>query len=203
MSKSLTNYISYVENTTANVSRIGHLDAASGTIQPLSFVSGTPLRDLYQVIAAGEENIIPGVGEWPISIDSVKLLPPICGRDILAVGKNYPEHASEFNKSGYDSSDKVDQPSHPVIFTKRSTSIIAHGDPILPHPEFTKTLDYEGEVGVIIGKAGFQIPETNAWDYVWGYTIINDVTAREKQRDHKQFFIGKSADTFAPIVSPT
>lgn len=201
MSGSLTNYIAYVENSTTNVSRIGHLDAASGTIQPLSFVSGTPLRDLYQVIAAGEENIITGVGESPVALDAVKILPVISGRDILAVGKNYPEHATEFNRSGYDSSDKVDQPSHPVIFTKRATSIIAHGDPILPHPDFTKTLDYEGEVGVIIGKAGFQIPEADAWDYVWGYTIINDVTAREKQRDHKQFFIGKSADTFAPIVS--
>ncbi|KAL1967839.1 hypothetical protein VTN77DRAFT_2528 [Rasamsonia byssochlamydoides] len=199
MSGSLTNYIAYVENSTTNVSRIGHLDTASGTIQPLSFVSGTPLRDLYQVIAAGDENIIPGVGESPIPLDSVKILPVISGRDILAVGKNYPEHATEFNRSGYDSSDKVDQPSHPVIFTKRATSIIAHGDPILPHPEFTKTLDYEGEIGVIIGKAGFQIPEADAWDYVWGYTIINDVTAREKQRDHKQFFIGKSADSFAPI----
>lgn len=200
MSKSLTNYISYVENHVTNVPRIGHLDNASGTIQPLSFASGTPVRDLYQVIAAGEQNIIPGVGESPIASVSVKILPSISGRDILAVGKNYSEHATEFNKSGYDSSDKVDQPSHPVIFTKRATSIIAHGDPILPHPNFTKTLDYEGEIGVIIGKAGHQISEANAWEYVWGYTIINDVTARERQRDHKQFFIGKSADTYAPIV---
>lgn len=109
------------------------------------------------------------------------------------------EHAKEFNASGYDSSDKVDQPTHPVIFTKRATSIIAHGADIFPHPQFTSTLDYEGEIGVIIGKGGFQISEADAPQHVWGYTIINDVTAREKQRDHKQFFLGKSADTFCPI----
>lgn len=114
------------------------------------------------------------------------------------------EHAREFNSSGYDSSDKVDRPSHPVIFTKRATSIIAHGEDIHCHDEgFTTTADYEGEIGVIVGRAGFQIRQEDAWDHVWGYTIINDVTARERQRDHKQFYIGKSADTFCPMVSPS
>jgi 2-keto-4-pentenoate hydratase/2-oxohepta-3-ene-1,7-dioic acid hydratase in catechol pathway/pimeloyl-ACP methyl ester carboxylesterase len=106
---------------------------------------------------------------------------------------------SEFNSSGYDSSDKVDQPSHPVIFTKRATSIIAHGEPIFPHHGFTESLDYEGEIGVIIGRSGFKIEEADAMNYVWGYTIINDMTARERQRDHKQFYIGKSSDTFCPM----
>lgn len=130
---------------------------------------------------------------------SLNILPPISGRDILAVGKNYSEHAKEFNASGYDASDKVDMPSHPVIFTKRATSIIANEEDILLHPDFTSTLDYEGEIGVIIGKGGFQISEQDAADHIWGYTIINDVTAREKQRDHKQFYIGKSADTYCPM----
>ena len=60
-------------------------------------------------------------------------------------------------------------------------------------------MDYEGEIGVIIGKAGFKITEENAMNHVWGYTIINDMTARERQRDHKQFYIGKSPDTFCPM----
>lgn len=63
--------------------------------------------------------------------------------------------------------------SHPVIFTKRHTSIIAAGDDVVLNPRFTETLDYEGEVGVIIGKSGSNINEQNAMDYVWGYTIIN------------------------------
>jgi 2-keto-4-pentenoate hydratase/2-oxohepta-3-ene-1,7-dioic acid hydratase in catechol pathway len=116
------------------------------------------------------------------------------------VGKNFADHAKEFNDSGFDSSDKIEQPSHPVIFTKRSTSIIGYGEDTYPHPDFTKTLDFEGEIGVIIGRSGFRLSEADAMDYVWGYTIINDMTARERQRDHKQFYLGKSLDTFCPMV---
>ncbi|KAI1175787.1 hypothetical protein F4777DRAFT_295782 [Nemania sp. FL0916] len=193
----LTNYIAYV-NPETGIEQIGHLDIEKNTIQPLSLRSGTPVRNLYQVIEAGSADKLVVAGP-PVSADSVKILPAISGRDVLAVGKNYMEHAKEFNSSGYDSSDKVDRPSHPVIFTKRATSIIAHREDILLHEDFTSTADYEGEIGVILSKPGFRITEEDAWDYVWGYTIINDMTARERQRDHKQFFIGKSADTYCPI----
>lgn len=67
------------------------------------------------------------------------------------------------------------------------------------HEGFTESPDYEGEIGVIVGRCGFKIPESEAMDYVWGYTIINDMTARERQRDHKQFYIGKSPDTYCPM----
>ncbi|KAF4985791.1 hypothetical protein FGRMN_11093 [Fusarium graminum] len=189
-------YTAFVHPDTG-LARIRHYDLDQETIQPLSFASGTPIGNLYEVIAAGTSPIIPD-GEV-IAARKVTLLPTIAGRDIMAVGKNYTEHAKEFNSSGYDSSDKTDLPSHPVIFTKRATSIIAHGEDILPHPEFSQTVDYEGEIGVIIGKPGFRVGLEDAWDYVWGYTIIDDVTARERQRDHKQFFIGKSPDSFCPI----
>lgn len=194
----MTNYLAFIDPE-LKVPRIGHLNWEDGTIQPLAFASGAPLENLYQVIAAGKQGI-KATGD-PIKHNSVKVLPPISGRDILAIGKNYAEHAIEFNNSGYDSSDKVDQPTHPVVFTKRSTSIVPHGHPIAFSSSFTETLDYEGELGVIIGKAGLGIEKVNAMDYVWGYTIINDVTARERQRDHKQFFIGKSGDTYCPMVS--
>jgi 2-keto-4-pentenoate hydratase/2-oxohepta-3-ene-1,7-dioic acid hydratase in catechol pathway len=197
-SASYTNYVAYRDPKALGQERIGHLDLQKSTIQPLSFRSGTPISNLYQVIEIGESNIKP-LGE-AVALSSVELLAPISGRDILAVGKNYSEHAKEFNSSGYDSSDKVDQPTHPVIFTKRSTSIIASGQPIFPHPAFTDSIDYEGEIGVIIGKSGFRVQEADALKHVWGYTIINDMTARERQRDHKQFYIGKSADTFCPMV---
>lgn len=199
-----TNYLAYLDPKTQRP-RIGHYDLDEKTIYPLSFSSGLPISSLYQVIEAqtsytndpGSHVIQTGEA---LGLSSVKILPPLTGRDVLCVGKNYAEHAVEFNSSGFDSSDKVDQPSHPVIFTKRYTSIIAHGEEILLHPEFTQTADYEGEIGVIIGKAGFRISEKDALDHVWGYTIINDVTARERQRDHKQFYIGKSPDTFCPMV---
>jgi 2-keto-4-pentenoate hydratase/2-oxohepta-3-ene-1,7-dioic acid hydratase in catechol pathway/pimeloyl-ACP methyl ester carboxylesterase len=192
-----TNFVSYTVDDGTGRTYVGHLDHDEQTITPLAFSSGTPLSNLHEVIEIGYESLIQSTDS--ISVNSVKILPPLTDRDILAVGKNYSEHAKEFNASGYDASDKVDMPSHPVIFTKRATSIIAHEEEILPHPGFTDTPDYEGEIGVIIGKSGFRIAEENAEEYIWGYTIINDVTAREKQRDHKQFFIGKSADTYCPM----
>jgi 2-keto-4-pentenoate hydratase/2-oxohepta-3-ene-1,7-dioic acid hydratase in catechol pathway len=196
-SGTLKNYVVY-QHLQSTRTRVGHYDLSRKTIQPLSFISGTPIDNLYQVIEVGESNIISQGDRIPAS--SVKILPPLKERDVLCVGKNYAEHAKEFNSSGFDSSDKVDQPSHPVIFTKRFTSIIADGENIYPHPEFTQTADYEGEIGVIIGKLGFRVSEADAMSHVWGYTIINDMTARERQRDHKQFYIGKSADTFCPMV---
>ncbi|KAK2048776.1 hypothetical protein LZ31DRAFT_563084 [Colletotrichum somersetense] len=174
----LTNFAAYLQRG-GRVPRIGHFDLEKQTIQPLSFDSGTPVENLYQV--------------------TKQLLPPLSGRDVLAVGKNYMEHAKEFNSSGYDSSDKVGWPSHPVIFTKRATSIIAHGDNIRIHKGFTESADYEGKVFVILGQAGYQIHKKDAWNYVWGYTIINAVTARERQRDLKQFYIGKSPDSFCSM----
>ncbi|KAB2101175.1 hypothetical protein AG0111_0g10617 [Alternaria gaisen] len=193
---SLTNFMSYRDTRTGR-SRVGHYDFEDKTVQPLAFASGTLLSDLYQVIEVGELNVV--ASGKPLPASSVKTLPPFSSRDVLCVGKNYAEHAKEFNSSGFDSSDKVDTPSHPVIFTKRYTSIIADRENVYPHPEFTKTVDYEGEIGVVIGRAGFRISEADAMGHVWGYTIVNDITARERQRDHKQFYIGKSPDTFCPM----
>jgi 2-keto-4-pentenoate hydratase/2-oxohepta-3-ene-1,7-dioic acid hydratase in catechol pathway len=194
---SYTNYVSF-QDVQSSRNRVGHYDLEKQSIQPLTFLSGTPLDNLLQVIEVGENNVAPA-GE-AVSASSVKILPPFARRDVLCVGKNYADHAKEFNSSGFDSSDKVDTPSHPVIFTKRFTSIIAQGEEIYPHPGFTETVDYEGEIGVIIGKPAFRVSEEDAMSYVWGYTIVNDMTARERQRDHKQFYIGKSPDTFCPMV---
>ncbi|OQV06972.1 hypothetical protein CLAIMM_11468 [Cladophialophora immunda] len=190
----LTNYVAYQGSD--QQTRIGHLDLDSQEITPLTMASGALIESLYELIELKQDPVVAGS---PFPLSSVTLLPPISGRDILCVGKNYVAHSEEFHKSGFDSSDKVALPSHPVIFTKRSTSIIASGENIVWHPKFTRTLDYEGEIGVILGKSGFNISEKDAMSYVWGYTIINDVTAREVQRDHKQFFLGKSGDTYCPI----
>ncbi|KAK7001664.1 putative hydrolase [Favolaschia claudopus] len=134
-----------------------------------------------------------------VPLKTAEILAPLPGRDILCIGKNYIAHAAEFHKSGFDSSDKKEQPDFPVFFTKRATSIIPTGKPIYTHPDVTSSPDYEGELGIIIGKAGLAVPKEKAWEYIWGAVIINDVTARERQRDHKQFYIGKSLDTFCPM----
>ncbi|MFJ2477800.1 fumarylacetoacetate hydrolase family protein [Streptomyces sp. NPDC087659] len=118
------------------------------------------------------------------------------------MGRNYSEHAAEFAKSGFDATGSPDGqhvPEYPVVFTKPAASVIASGDVVDPHSDITSALDYEGEIGVIIGRRAPKVSRDEAMDYVWGYTLINDVTARDLQRDHKQWFIGKSLDTFCPM----
>lgn len=136
-----------------------------------------------------------------ISIDNVRLLPPIPEprRDIFCVGKNYYAHAAEFHDSGFDSSGKEAVPSAPIIFTKATTSIAGPGTVVLGSLDHTNTVDYEGELGAIIGTRAFKVPKDKAYDYVFGYVVINDVTSRELQRHHNQWVIGKGINTFCPM----
>jgi 2-keto-4-pentenoate hydratase/2-oxohepta-3-ene-1,7-dioic acid hydratase in catechol pathway len=121
-------------------------------------------------------------------------------RNIYCVGKNYHEHAKEFAASGFDSSASAGAvPKYPIIFSKVPECVIAHRDPVKIDRSVSPAVDYEAELGVIIGKGGRGIKAANALDHVWGYTIINDVTARDLQGRHSQWLIGKSQDTFCPM----
>lgn len=132
-----------------------------------------------------------------------KILAPIDQprRNIFCVGKNYHEHAAEFSKSGFDSSAKEGEhaPEAPVVFTKPASTVIGPGDKIPPHIEVTQQLDYEAELTVVIGKAGRGIKKADAFKHVFGYTIVNDFTARDLQKLHRQWFLGKSLDGFCPM----
>ena len=139
-----------------------------------------------------------------IALSSVKLKAPVPLplRNIMCVGKNYHEHAKEFSASGFDSSstgaaDAI--PTAPIIFTKVPQSVIGPDEPIRYPTGVSDQLDYEAELAVIIGKGGRGISKADALKHVWGYTIVNDVTARDLQGRHKQWFLGKSMDTFAPM----
>ncbi|MQA88223.1 MAG: hydrolase [Streptosporangiales bacterium] len=138
-----------------------------------------------------------------VPVDKVDLRAPFFPRrNVFCVGKNYREHSTEFARSGFDASDterRNDVPELPIFFTKSTGSIIGPGVPIDPHPELTSSLDYEAELAVIIGRGGCGIAADRAAEHIWGYTIINDVTARDLQRAHKQWFLGKSLDTFCPM----
>lgn len=136
-----------------------------------------------------------------VTLGGVTLLAPIPEprRDIFCVGKNYREHAAEFHNSGFDSGGKQAVPVAPVVFTKSLTGIIGSGATINAALDHTGTTDYEGELAVVIGRRAFQVSRAEAMDYVFGYTIINDVTSRELQRHHSQWVIGKGIDTFAPM----
>lgn len=137
-----------------------------------------------------------------VALDTVTLLAPLPRprRNIFCVGKNYHAHALEFASSGFDSSAaKGAVPEHPIIFSKLPDSVIGPNEPVRLDPSVSTAVDYEAELGVIIGKEGRNITAANALDHVWGYTIINDVTARDLQGKHSQWLIGKSQDSFCPM----
>lgn len=117
-------------------------------------------------------------------------------RNILCLGKNYREHALEVAAKMQT---PEDLPTAPIIFTKATTAVIGPGDAIPAYPELTRKLDYEAELALIIGREGRDIDPADAMDYVFGYTAINDVSARDLQKDHVQWFRAKSLDGFAPF----
>ena len=124
-----------------------------------------------------------------IPIDTVKLLPPVLPGKIICVGRNYEAHAKEFNNVVGEI---------PTIFLKPGTSLIGPGDPIVLPPQ-SKQVQHEAELTVVIGKGGRWIDPAHAMDYVFGYTIANDVTARDLQRSDTQWTRGTGFDTFCPL----
>src|SRR6056300_1174984 len=164
------------------------------------------IKDFQKVKKIISENKIENLKTLDLS--DIKLHAPIPRplRNIMCVGKNYHDHAQEFYGSGFDSSGKKAVADFPVIFTKATTSVIATDENIILANDYTNTTDYEGELGLILSKGGKNIKPEDAYDYIFGYTIINDVSARNIQKQHEQWFIGKSPDTYCPmgpaIVTP-
>jgi 2-keto-4-pentenoate hydratase/2-oxohepta-3-ene-1,7-dioic acid hydratase in catechol pathway len=135
------------------------------------------------------------------ALDEVTLLAPIPEprRDLFCVGKNYRPHADEFHASGFDSTGKEAVPAHPVVFTKATTAVIGPGADIRAGLDPTGTVDYEGELGVVIGRRSFKVDRDRAMERVFGYVLINDVTSRALQQRHNQWVIGKGLDSFGPM----
>ena len=137
-----------------------------------------------------------------LRLEDVRLRAPIPrpAKNIFCVGKNYHEHAREFHDSGFDASAGAAAiPDLPIIFSKAATTVIGPGDPIPGSRDTTQSVDYEGELTVVIGKTARGVKKVDAYDYVFGYTIINDVTSRTLQHAHKQWFLGKNLDGFCPM----
>ena len=149
------------------------------------------------------------ISEWQAMLDKaprkklseIKILSPIpyLLRDMICVGKNYYAHAKEFFDSGFDATQKETIPSEPIIFTKAMTSLIGPDDAIDTSIDPTGSVDYEGELGVVISKTARRVSKNDWQDYVFGYVIINDVTSRQLQKKHNQWTIGKGLDTFGPM----
>ena len=190
----------------ANGMRIGAHDPAANSIVDFAAVSRLP-KDMTAFIALGRNGLKRAraavkSGDGRIPFESVKLHAPIPrpAKNVLCVGKNYYDHAKEFHNSGFDASaGKEAIPELPIMFTKWPNSVIANGDPIPSYLDYTNSTDYEGELTVVIGEAGRGIAKKDAFDHVYGYTIINDATARTLQNQHKQWFLGKSLDGYCPM----
>jgi 2-keto-4-pentenoate hydratase/2-oxohepta-3-ene-1,7-dioic acid hydratase in catechol pathway len=180
----------------SNSIRIGALEGAE--VVDFSLAARDLPRDMQAFIALGDAGIQQarraidrGGGRLPLT--AARLLAPLPrpARNIFCIGKNYGDHARELPGS--------DIPTDPIVFTKAPSCVIGPGEPIPAHLDPTASVDYEGELGVIIGRGGRGITRAAAMEHVYGYTIINDVTSRRLQKQHEQWFIGKSIDGFCPM----
>lgn len=166
---------------------------------PLSGIAA----DMLTLIRLGDEGLsrtreLMALAIESLALDQVTLLAPIPRpvRNIMCLGKNYAAHAEESHRAR---GDKVEIPEYPVIFTKATTAVNGPFDKIPYDPTVSTMIDFEAELAVIIGRNGRNISREDALSHVFGYTVMNDVTARDLQRLHKQFFKGKSLDGSAPL----
>jgi 2-keto-4-pentenoate hydratase/2-oxohepta-3-ene-1,7-dioic acid hydratase in catechol pathway len=178
--------------------RVGVVDDVKQTISPFDLSQEEASRGLMTLI--GRATLPAILNSMPLREATLEAPIPRPDRNIFCVGKNYHEHAKEFASSGFDSSAAQGTvPQDPIIFSKVPECVVAHRAPVFFSKSVSSAIDYEAELAVIIGKGGRGISKANALDHVWGYTIINDVTARDLQGKHSQWLIGKSQDTFGPM----
>src|SRR4029450_7391081 len=159
--------------------QVGRLTGDGQAIEPFDLDAGLADAGLFAVL-----DRLPPTACAPLPLDRVRLEAPIPRphRNIFCVGKNYFEHAHEFARSGFDSSAQAGAvPDAPIIFSKVAETVTGPGDPILIDPAVSEAVDYEAELAVVIGKGGRGIRKKEALDHVWGYCIVNDVTARGRE----------------------
>ncbi|TCL61919.1 2-keto-4-pentenoate hydratase/2-oxohepta-3-ene-1,7-dioic acid hydratase in catechol pathway [Hydrogenispora ethanolica] len=186
----------------SNASFIGVLDgndvidlAAAAAALPRYREAQTAFSDMRTTLASVEtiRGLLkegPVLGPFKRPLDQLKIQAPIANPNkIICIGLNYLDHAIESH---------AEVPTEPVIFTKFRTSITGPGQPIRL-PRISKTVDYEAELAVVIGKTGKRIPEEEAMEHVAAYTVFNDVSARDLQNRGSQWTKGKALDTFAPL----
>ena len=149
-----------------------------------------------QVWALAQRALAEGVAVRPFEVVAPRAPLPVPRRNIFCLGKNYIDHAREMASKMQVSGEA---PQVPIFFTKATTAVIAPEVPIPAYPELTRKLDYEAELALIIGTGGRDIAPQRAWEHVFGYTAINDVSARDLQKNHVQWFRAKSLDGFAPM----
>ena len=179
---------------------VGTVSPSGGELTPLAVADATRgALGLIQTLAGGEPLPSPAGARLPL--DAVELRAPLPRplRNVWCVGRNYHAHAAELADSVFRASLPVEH-AWPIIFTKVPECVVGpHDDVRLPAPSTSTQIDYESELAVVIGRGGRDIAKSRALDHVFGYTIVNDVTARDVQVRHQQWELGKSFDTFCPM----
>ncbi|UUU38848.1 fumarylacetoacetate hydrolase family protein [Streptomyces sp. NBC_00162] len=160
----------------------------------LSFIqAGAAAQDAARGLLAG------GPAAWPSDavhrLDEVSLRAPLRPGKIIGVGLNYVEHVEESSRSL--DTDK-ERPSRPVLFSKPATAVTGPGQPILHNADLTTQLDWECELAVVIGRTAFKVSEEEAYDHIFGFSIVNDISARDQRRSG-QWFFSKGQDSYAPF----
>ena len=173
---------------------VGVLSEDGTAVHPL------PFPDMNALIEAPREQLLAAAeaAKGALPLAAVTLLAPIPRprQDIICLGMNYRDHLTE--AANYDSAFAKERPVT-VYFSKRVSQAVAPEGFIERHAGLTERLDYENELAVILGKTARDVKAADAADYIFGYTIVNDVSAREVQTSHKQFYFGKSLDGFTPM----
>jgi 2-keto-4-pentenoate hydratase/2-oxohepta-3-ene-1,7-dioic acid hydratase in catechol pathway len=180
---------------------VGCVDPVANTIEPLAADATLGAQALIERLARGEPPPEPLGSALPL--DRVQLEAPLPRprRNVFCVGLNYRSHAAELAARGFGGARSVDDllPKAPVVFSKVPESVIGPGATIRIPAGVSTKIDYEAELAVVIGRGGRGIARAQALEHVFGYTIVNDVTARDLQKNHQQWLIGKSCDTFCPL----
>lgn len=166
------------------------------SVQALIETGPEGLARLEQVVAAVHAEGGPSPRLFR-SLEATHFLAPLPRppKNVFCLGRNYPEHIADGARAW---GEPQERPEAPIIFTKPHTAITGPNSAIR-HPANTQQLDYEGELAVVISKTGRSIPPERAYDYVFGYVLVNDVSARDIQRQGPQWFLGKGCDTFLPM----
>ena len=181
--------------------RVGIVSGDGASVQPLQLPqAAADLGVLALVLDAAAGAPMPPADGAALPLAAVKLAAPIPRprRNLFCVGRNYHEHAKELSGSVFKDS-SANTAAWPIVFTKVPECVVATGQPVLLPVEVSEQIDYEAELAVVIGKGGRNIRREDAMGHVFGYTIVNDVTARDVQMRHQQWDLGKSFDTFCPM----
>lgn len=184
------------EGAVVEIEKINHKTNSAFPLSMLELIDAGPdvVAQLDTLVRTAAENI---VASSSIPLREVKLLAPISKprKNIIGIGLNYTEHVAESART-LDTSKEL--PQQPVIFSKPPTTVVGTGEYILHNPKLTQQLDWEVELAVVIGKRGKYVKKEEALDYVFGYTVINDISARDCRRSG-QWIVSKGQDTFAPM----